>query len=250
MNNTNNLPPRIDPEFAELIPPLTKDEYTQLEQNILAYRKCRDAIIVWGDTIVDGHNRFRICAQHGITFEIEEMEFDSRDAAKLWILDNQLGRRNLTDAMRIELALGKVELLRQQARENLTRGGRRKSSDSGAEKPFTKVPKQGEEPINVHKAVASEAGVSHGTVQNYMEVVKHGSPELFAGVKGGELKIGTAHRLLDKEIQKQLNHADKLYRYIEENLPTIINPQARQEINSRLSDLQGRLEALRGCGNA
>ena len=255
----NNLLPRIDPEFIELIPPLSKEEYSQLEQNILAYRKCRDAIVVWGDTIVDGHNRFRICAEHGIPFEIKEIDFESRDAAKLWILDNQLGRRNLTDAVRIEVALSKVELLRQQAKKNLRRGGRKKSSegqipenpdDTRAEKPFSPVARQDEEPINVHKAVASEAGVSDGTVHHFMQIAKHGSPELLEGVKSGDLKIKTAYRLLETEILKKLKHADKLCDYIEKNFPIEGDEEANQKIRARFADLRGHLEVLRRAKNA
>jgi len=101
---------QIDQEFKNLIPPLLEDEYRQLEQNILTKRKCENAIILWDGRIIDGHNRFYICAEHGIEFELEEMDFESREAAKLWIIENQLGRRNLTDAARIELALCKEEI--------------------------------------------------------------------------------------------------------------------------------------------
>ena len=255
---TNPIP-RIDPEFKELIPPLSLEEYDQLEQNILAHRKCRDAIIVWGDILVDGHNRLRICAKHGITLEIKEMEFESRDAAKLWILDNQLGRRNLTDAMRIELALSKVELLRQQAKENLRRGGRPKSGvgqmpenpdDIRAEKPFSPVARQDEEPINVHKTVASEAGVSDGTVHNYMQVSKHGTPELLEGVKSGDIKIKTAYRLLEKEMLKMLKRAHTQLTVIEKNYPIEGDEVANQQIRARLAELHGHFRVLKEVGNA
>ena len=179
--------PRIDPEFKALIPPLREDEYRQLEQNILVYKGCRDAIVVWGSTIVDGHNRFRICAEHGVPFEIKEMEFESRDEAKLWIgVKNETAESPLPDWV-----CGQKE------------GG------------LSKVSKPGENPINVHKVVANKAGVSDGTVHMYMQILKHGSQQLIEAVKTGRLKIGTAHRLLDSETIKQLKHADKLYRVIE-----------------------------------
>ena len=38
----------IDEELAGLIPPLTEDEYSRLEQSILD-EGCRDAIILWGN---------------------------------------------------------------------------------------------------------------------------------------------------------------------------------------------------------
>ena len=269
---TNPLP-RIDPEFMALIPPLQEEEYRQLEQNILAYKKCRDAIVVWDGTIVDGHNRFRICATHGVPFEIKEVEFESRDEAKLWILDNQLGRRNLTNAMRIELAMGRVRLLRERARERQADGGRFKSSgqaqsqscdcvslgitaNNGSgphsacvcgmdEKLLMKSSKSCEgPPVNVRKTVANDAGVSEWAVQIYTQIEEHGSPKLLEAVKSGALKIGTAHRLLDTEITKQLKHADKLYRFIEKNLYKIEDPPARQEIREGLAHLQGLLGVL------
>ena len=60
----------IDSELSVLIPPLTPDEFTKLEDSILT-EGCRDAIIVWGNVIVDGHNRYKICTKHGIPFGTE-----------------------------------------------------------------------------------------------------------------------------------------------------------------------------------
>ena len=55
---------RIDPEFESRIPPLTDDEFEQLEENILADGIIISPIIVWGEIIIDGHNRFRIVEKH------------------------------------------------------------------------------------------------------------------------------------------------------------------------------------------
>ena len=70
---------RIDPEFESRIPPLTDDEFQQLEENILADGKIISPIIVWGDVIIDGHNRFRIAEKHPhIAFTTCEREFADR----------------------------------------------------------------------------------------------------------------------------------------------------------------------------
>ena len=90
---------KIDREFQELIRPLFKNEYLQLEENLLA-DGCREPISVWNDVIVDGHNRYRICTQHEIPFAVEEMYFSCREEAIAWICANQLGRRNLTEESR------------------------------------------------------------------------------------------------------------------------------------------------------
>ena len=156
-----NKPPRINPELKALIPPLTQDEYNQLEQNILAYG-CRDPIVLWRDIIIDGHNRYQICMKHNIAFETIKLRLPSKDAAKLWMLTNQLGRRNLSDAMRIELATNKVAL-----------EGRKE---------------------HLGRHIAKEANLSERTVYRYMQIKTKGDPELLAKVISGEVKIGTAHR--------------------------------------------------------
>ena len=88
---------KIDQEFASRIPPLTDDEFRQLEDNILADGVVINPIIVWNGVIVDGHNRFRILEQHPhIKYSVHEKSFDDRFSALAWICKNQLGRRNLT----------------------------------------------------------------------------------------------------------------------------------------------------------
>lgn len=87
----------IDPEFEAKCPPLTEDELSQLEENILEEGLVLMPLIVWNDTIVDGHNRYRIAQAHpGIEFRTHEKQFSNRYEALSWICKNQLGRRNLT----------------------------------------------------------------------------------------------------------------------------------------------------------
>lgn len=92
---------RIDPEFAEKIPPLTPEEFEQLEANILAEGTVLSPLIVWNGVIVDGHNRYKIIQAHPeISFTMHEKEFTDRYEAISWICKNQLGRRNLTPEQR------------------------------------------------------------------------------------------------------------------------------------------------------
>ena len=98
---------KIDPEFEKVIPPLTKDEYQQLKENILEDGRIMMPIAVWGDIIVDGHNRYRIAREYGdIPFSTTQLTFANRHEAIAWICKNQLGRRNLSDEQKAYL-LGK-----------------------------------------------------------------------------------------------------------------------------------------------
>ncbi len=90
----------IDRELQEWISPLSTDEYAQLKQNILQ-NGCLDKLLVWKKSaqeyiLVDGHNRYQICKDLGISFQIAILEFPDKEAAKLFMLTHQMGRRNLT----------------------------------------------------------------------------------------------------------------------------------------------------------
>lgn len=99
---------KIDPEFQNKIPPLTDAEFKQLEENILGDGEVREPIVVWDNTIVDGHNRWKIIlANPWLTYRVKEMNFADKWEAFDWMYKNQLGRRNLTDEQRTFL-LGKL----------------------------------------------------------------------------------------------------------------------------------------------
>lgn len=98
----------ILPELQRHIPPLSVDEYEQLELNLRA-DGCRDALIIWADdsdkktkryVLIDGHNRLSICTKYKIDYRIELVRFDDVEAVKDWMINNQLGKRNVTDEVR------------------------------------------------------------------------------------------------------------------------------------------------------
>ena len=98
------MPINIDKEFRALIPPLASEELIALESSLLA-EGCRDALVVWNETLIDGHNRHEICERRGIKYRTVNREFSDRRSVRVWIRNNQLSRRNLSAAWRIELAL-------------------------------------------------------------------------------------------------------------------------------------------------
>jgi hypothetical protein len=236
--NTMNPLPIIDPEFKGLIPPLSADERQQLEHNIITEGECREAIILWGKTIIDGHNRYEICTRHGIEFGILEMEFESRDAAKIWILNEQLGRRNLHDAARIEIVLKKAELLKELAAKKLKLGGRGKHRAEKGSPKTTICQNYPNEPaeIDVREMLAKEAGVSNGTFSRYNQIKAEATPQLLEKVQSGEMKIGTAHNLLGKQLIKQLKLAEGMVKFIAKNIP-VPCPETNKEIYDSLHEV-------------
>ena len=99
------------PELQAYIDPLTPEEHEALERSILA-EGCRDALVLWGDVLVDGHNRHGICQKHGLPFQtVQHPKFQSMDDVHLWMIDQHLGRRSVSDFQRGVLALRKREIL-------------------------------------------------------------------------------------------------------------------------------------------
>ncbi len=111
---------KIDQEFKNLIPPLTHEERELLEKNIVK-EGCRDPIVIWNSIILDGHNRYDICNSHDLEFKTVEVQLKNHNEAINWIIDNQLGKRNISHQIRMYL-IGK-----RYQNEKKTIGGDRKS---------------------------------------------------------------------------------------------------------------------------
>ena len=185
---------KINPDFKSLIPPLTPEEYRQLEENIIK-EGCRDPLVIWNNTIIDGHNRYEICQKNNVSFKFTALEFEGEDAVKVWMIDNQKGRRNLTDGWKWELAQIRKSILVDKGKENLKtnigEGQRLSTIDKGKEH-------------NTQKEIAKELGWSTGKVAMADKVWKEAKPEIKEQVKSGDKTINQAYQEIKKE-QKRKN---------------------------------------------
>lgn len=120
----------INEELKAYIDPLTPEEYAALERSLLA-EGCRDALVLWGDVLVDGHNRYDICQKHGLPFQVVQSTlFQSMDDVRLWMIDQHLGRRSVSDFQRGVLALRKRDLLAQQRARFLAASAQRAAPEA------------------------------------------------------------------------------------------------------------------------
>lgn len=185
----------IDSEFQSLISPLTDDEYQRLEKSILT-EGVREPIITWNDTIIDGHNRYNICQKHGIDCPHVERAFESRDAAKIWICENQLGRRNLEPGQKAALGIERNEAeIREKARLRKFAG---KKIDLRVHGPEGTVSEKG----TTNEIIAKQVGVSEATVKRVLGV-KRKDPELYEKVRSGEVTAREAYRKVTDEKKPQ-----------------------------------------------
>jgi hypothetical protein len=192
----------IDPEFQNLLPPLEKGARNELRER-LRKEGCRDKLVTCRIdgilTLIDGYTRRDICQELGIAFDVKEIEIPSRTEAKIWIIRNQRGKRDLTDSQWGMVAVELEELYGKWAKEkeNLRKAGQDQKST------FPNLEKSGA--IHAAKMAAKDMGVSHQTVSSAKKVVKEGIPELKKIVEDGHVAVSSAAKVAScsENVQKR-----------------------------------------------
>jgi site-specific DNA-methyltransferase (adenine-specific) len=173
-------------KFKHIIPPLTVDERAQLEQNILR-DGIREPLVVWGDILIDGHNRLEIAQKYGLAYQTTNIDFTNESEAKEWIILNQFGRRNISDYTRARLALELKPILADKAK-----------ATQGARTDLLQISVKSE-PANTQKELATIAGVSHDTVYKVEKIETLASDEIKAKAESGELSINQAYQMVKRD---------------------------------------------------
>jgi hypothetical protein len=209
----------IDPEFENLLPPLTKEEYKQLEENILK-DGCQTAIYTWHGYIVDGHNRYSICKKHDLSFTVQILQADTRNDVMRWMIETQLGRRNLAPAQRITLFQKYEEKYRIQAKENQLSGLKQNQDNRSLQLEKT-------EKIHTDKEIAKIANVGTGTLARYNVVMKSDDEELKQMMLNDEIKISAAYDKLKNKQKEKEERCNTIPTPITENTNISKNEEAK-----------------------
>ena len=188
----------VNEELLAYIDPLTPEEHAALECSLLA-EGCRDALVLWGDVLVDGHNRHGICTKHGIAFNtVQNPHFKSMDDVHLWMIEQHLGRRSVSDFQRGVLALRKKDIL--SARLQPAAG----DASAPASESAAVEPKPVSEPVPSREAIARSARISSNTVNQIEKIQKSATPELVAAVKAGTISINAAATVASLPVEAQV----------------------------------------------
>lgn len=180
----------VNEELLAYIDPLTPDEHEALERSLLA-EGCRDALVLWGEVLVDGHNRHGICSKHGIPFNtVQNTQFKSMDDVHLWMIDQHLGRRSLSDFQRGVLALRKKDILAAGA------------PPAPAEPSAAALGKP--EALFSRDATARAARISSNTISQIEKIQRSAAPELVAAVKSGTISINAAATVASLPVEAQV----------------------------------------------
>lgn len=179
----------INDMLRSYIDPLTEAEYTALERSILA-EGCRDALVLWNEVLVDGHNRYAICQQHSIPFKVtQNTSFRSMEDVMLWMIDNHLGRRSVSDFQRGVLALRKKDIIEARSAELAAKTAAEDASIAPPE------PEDAPAPAKVRTSredIARAARLSSNTLSQIEKIQKTAAPELVEAVRAGTISINAA----------------------------------------------------------
>ena len=175
----------VDPEFRDKIPPLSADEFSKLEENIVTDGEVREPLVVWHNTIIDGHHRYKIVQKHPeIPFKVKQMDFPDKWAAIVWMCRNQLGRRNITDEQKTALIGEAYKAQKMTVGAQIGNENAKKQSDQSGHIVS----------VRTRKEIADKFSVGEGTVQraeNFVDGLNEAdkvSPGIKEAVLSGSVK--------------------------------------------------------------
>ena len=246
----------VNEELKAYIDPLTAEELEALERSILE-EGCRDALVLWGDMLVDGHNRYGICRKHGLPFQtVQNTRFQSLEDVHLWMIDQHLGRRSISEFQRGVLALRKREIVAARRAQAATTP-QPVAADAGTQPRAASVDRAAPEALDTREAVAKAARLSSSQVVLIEKIQKQAAPEVVAAVKAGTISINAAAAVASLPAEEQvaaaaagkdeLKQAAKRVRESKRkprSEPAAAPPQEAAEAEASVESLRERVAAL------
>lgn len=244
---------RIDKEFESLIPPLSADEFKQLEENCVK-DGIRDPLVVWrvpsgDDILIDGHNRWKIAAKHGgIQFETVRKEFDNRNEVITWICNNQLGRRNISMFDRVTLEDRKKRILAEQAKKQI--GGDKKSESYKTLQRNLGNDSESRRKNTTDYKIAKAAGTSEDTVRKVRRINETAPESTKQAVREGKLSINQAYNATFPKRLDPVKAAKEEHERFKADGNKIVDIQAAKvdQINQKIIDNALTQEVLKLLG--
>lgn len=196
MNNTkteytsDQRTPVVLPEMEQLLPPLSAEQFSSLEQDILE-NGCYAPIVVNEElTIVDGHNRFRICEKHSLPFRMLVFSFADLLEAKQWALETQRGRRNLS-----LWELGQIALKLKPELESASKASQGRRTDLSMNSP------KGYTPVDTRKEMARAVGIGEQTMGRIARLSEEAPHALKDALERKEVSVNRGWKIL-KAVQQ------------------------------------------------
>ncbi|MDR3368170.1 plasmid replication/partition related protein [Rhodoferax sp.] len=236
----------VNEDLKAYIDPLTRDEHDALERSLLT-EGCRDALVLWGDVLVDGHNRYGICQKHGIPFQtLQSTLFKSMEDVHLWMIDQHLGRRSVSDFQRGVLALRKREILndrRLKAEPAVEPGSTAPDTDTtSASAPANMAPT---EPLRSRDDIAKAARLSSSQVVLIEKIQKQATPEVVAAIKSGTISLNAAAAVASLPEEEQIAAAQGGKELLRQAAKRVRESKKRATVDEILDAAPDSVDALK-----
>lgn len=206
-----------DQKFEKYIRKHTKEEFNALYSSIELEGKLREPITVreldgGNFLVIDGHHRLRVAkalvGKGLLNFEslpVNVEQFENDDEIFVWMLHNQLGRRNLSPFERAEIGFrisSFVEELALKKKQHQQIGNKHLSK-------WIKV--SGDTKIDYAKIVSELTGVPRTTIIRAKKLHNKASEKLKYEIRAGEVSISKAYEQIveQEKIDKQSERAEK-----------------------------------------
>lgn len=205
---------KIDTALKRLIQPLSEEGLQQLEQNIIR-DGCREPLIVWNNTILDGHNRYEICTRRRIPFMIQRVYLKNREEAIVWICVNQLSNRNITDETRKYLIGKRYEMEKILGAHNAA--GMNRYTKKEVRAKIQPEPPFGITAGQTRERLGEEYNISHASILNYekyaqaLDSLMRVTPALVPKILSGNIKISLENAIeLSQLASQDIKHLNQL----------------------------------------
>jgi len=211
---------RVSPEYTQLLPKLTPEEYSELKKSIQKEGLYYPIIINDKGIILDGYHRRKACKEIDITPRYETKTFPDKLAEKEFVLDSNVKRRQLTVWQRCELAEKYEEIEKERAKQRLSVAGK-----IGAEITNYGVVTNDnyldiDETGRALEKAAKKANVGYHTVRKY-KYIKEVAPQLIPKIKQQKKSINAFY--------KNLKHKEKIEK-LKQEIPKLTVPEGRFEV--------------------
>src|SRR5579859_4436775 len=207
-----------------VLPPLGRREFAALAASVRAHGVLSAVVVSAGPyapgVVVDGRQRLAACEQLGVDCPREQRTFTSEAELRVFQLEANLTRRQLTQAQRIRLGL-LIEPW--QRRLALERRAQAKGKPRGVKTVPVSRPEQSGE---TREQVAKRIGLSAATYTRGAKVLREGSPQLVAAFERGDESANSAYRRLLAE--QRLTNVHQLAQEIAHRPPRL--PRGRYQV--------------------
>jgi len=236
---------RVNSEYERMLPKMSGEEFAELKASIESEGQ-HYAIVVNEDLeILDGHHRYRACAELGIEPDFEVRKFEDKLLEKKFVIEANIRRRHLNNFQLVELAVPLMEIEKALAKKRQSRGGK-----NGRDIQLGLAPEDAK-PAPKGKAtevVSKKVGLSPRTLERGKRIMEDASEEDKQKLREGKVSIAQVYR----EVVAQANATDGILDATA-NAKPLPDPRValnKARIEAILKNLREKQMFCPFCGNA